>query len=203
MLPEPAAYLIHQDGRQPAVPDDKVFAYVLAGNGLFKQARNRHVDALIKLATTHVAGLQPLTPYVRPLTGRIPGQILHRILQDARSRSWDAPCEAMYHITIDHNQVHVFRPQQDAGAARVAYAGGDDLSIILDLHSHQQMRAFYSETDNRDEQGFRFYAVIGRIFTRPEIILRLGMYGDFQRVPTTTLFTDLGPFQEWSHKDEY
>ena len=199
MLPNPVAYLIHRNGSLPAIPAGKAFAYVLAGNGLFKRARNRHVDALIPLATSQVAGLQPLTPYVHPLAGHIPGQILHRILHDARRRSWNGPREAMYHVTVENNRVRVFRPPQQAGAANLAYTGGDDPNIVLDLHSHQEMDAFYSSTDNRDEQGFRFYAVIGRIFTRPEIILRLGMYGDFYRLPVTTLFTDLGAFQEWSH----
>jgi len=196
MLPDPVAYLIHRNESLPAVPAGKAFAYVLAGNGLFKRARNRHVDALIPLATAQVAGLRPLTPYVRP-AGRIPGQILNRILADARRRSWDTPREAMYHVIIEHKQVRVFRPHQQAGAGNITYAGGDDPNIILDLHSHQEMSAFYSSTDNHDEQGFRFYAVIGRIFTRPEIVLRLGMYGDFYRVPVTTLFAGLGPFQEW------
>jgi hypothetical protein len=56
------------------------------------------------------------------------------------------------------------------------------------------MAAFFSPTDDRDEGGFRFYAVIGRLLTRPELRLRLGMYGDFWEVPVTALFTDPGPF---------
>ena len=58
------------------------------------------------------------------------------------------------------------------------------------------MRAFFSGTDNRDELGFRFYAVIGRIFTVPEMVLRVGIYGDMLRVPITTLFAGEGPFRE-------
>ena len=48
---------------------------------------------------------------------------------------------------------------------------------------------------NSGQQGFRFYAVAGRIFTRPELALRLGVYGDRWPVPVTTLFTDAGPFR--------
>lgn len=192
MLPNPVAYLVHRNGAHPVLPAGKAYAYVVAGNGLFKHAINRHIDALIPLATARVAGLSPLIPYVRLRAGRIPGQLLHRVLADARRQSWDRPREAMYHITIQNNQVRVFRPSQRASAASLAYAGGSDPDIVLDLHSHQEMHAFFSGTDTRDEQGFRFYAVIGRIFTHPEIRLRLGMYGDFYRVPLTSVFTNEG-----------
>jgi hypothetical protein len=50
--------------------------------------------------------------------------------------------------------------------------------------------------DNRDEQGARFYAVIGRIYSRPEIRLRLGVYGDFVDLPAAALFEGLGPFTD-------
>ena len=38
--------------------------------------------------------------------------------------------------------------------------------------------AFFSATDDRDEQGFRIYGVAGRLYTpRPELRLRVGVYG--------------------------
>jgi len=72
--------------------------------------------------------------------------------------------------------------------------GGDSPDIILDLHSHCEMGAFFSATDNRDEQGFRLYAVLGRIFTRPEMALRVGVYGDFWTVPVGMVFGGIIPF---------
>jgi PRTRC genetic system protein A len=196
MLPSPVAYLVHRDGADPAVPDGKAYAYVLAGNGVFKIAANRHISARIPLATAHVAGLPRLRPHVETLFGRIPGRVLRSVLADARRQSWGGPREAMYHLVIQEGQVRVLRPPQQANAAHLAYTGGDGVNVICDLHSHHEMRPFFSGKDDRDEQGFRFYAVIGRIFTRPEITLRIGVYGDTYRVPATKLFTDLGPFRE-------
>jgi hypothetical protein len=36
------------------------------------------------------------------------------------------------------------------------------------------MKAFFSGTDDADEQGFRLYGVLGSIFERPTFMLRVG-----------------------------
>jgi PRTRC genetic system protein A len=99
--------------------------------------------------------------------------------------------------------VRIVRPDQEAGAASIRYdAGGDQDGVICDLHSHHTMHAFFSATDDCDEGGFRFYAVVGQVLARPEIRLRLGMYGDFVSLPMTALFTSAGPFVDLCGQDD-
>ena len=172
------------------------YDYITAGNGLFKRARNRHVEACLPLAACRVAGLPAVEPYVRLAGDRLPGTLLWAALADARRRAIDRPVEAMYHLyRLDDGKARLVYPAQDATGARDAYQGGGDPAIVMDVHSHCEMSAFFSATDDRDETGFRFYAVMGHIFTRPEIRLRLGIYGDHWPVPVTALFTDSGPFE--------
>lgn len=172
------------------------FDYITAGNGLFKRARNRHCEALIPLAPAHVAGLPELEPYIILTGNKLPGRLLHVALQDARRLALRAPREAMYHLVIASGEARLVRPPQSATDKRLGYLGGGDPAIVCDLHSHCEMHASFSQTDDRDEVGFRFYATMGRIFTRPEIVFRLGIYGDFCDLPITALFTDPGPFRE-------
>ena len=47
------------------------------------------------------------------------------------------------------------------------------------------MRAYFSDTDNRDETGFRIYGVMGEIFSNPQIRMRVGIYGHFYETATT------------------
>lgn len=196
MLPNPVSYAIHDNGTWTEIPPGKAFTYVLAGNGVFKMAANRHVEACVRVARCRVAGLSQATEYVKLRKGQLPGDLLHHILQDARRLSWNMPKEAMYHLVIDGDLCRLRRPTQVATSAHLSYAGGGDVTIIAEIHSHQEMGSFFSGTDDKDEQGFRFYGVIGKIFTRPEICLRLGVYGDFCTVPIAALFTGTGPFQE-------
>jgi PRTRC genetic system protein A len=194
-IPCPVDYTIY-DGGSVTIQDGKSYAYVLAGNGLFKAVQTAHFDACMCLAPARVAGLPRLEHRFDLHFGRLPGRLLSAILQDARSQSWDRATEAMYHIRIDDGCARAVRPRQNGSGARLSYDGGDSLTIVCDLHSHHEMGAFFSPTDNRDEQGVRFYAVIGRIFTRPEIQVRLGIHGDFWSVPVSSLFDSPGPFQQ-------
>lgn len=50
-------------------------------------------------------------------------------------------------------------------------------TCVMDIHSHHDMRAFFSTTDDEDELATRLYAVIGRVSTRPEMLLRYGVNG--------------------------
>ena len=72
---------------------------------------------------------------------------------------------------------------------------------VLDLHSHPGMRAFFSGTDYRDEVGFQVYGVLGTLggsYLTPEgvraidglaIRLRVGIYGHFQEIPWSWVFS--------------
>jgi hypothetical protein len=55
-------------------------------------------------------------------------------------------------------------------------------NVVLELHSHGKMSAFFSGQDNKDEQGFRVYAVAGRLNDEPQIRLRIGIYGYFREI---------------------
>ena len=61
-------------------------------------------------------------------------------------------------------------------------------------HDHTQTRAFFSGTDDRDEQGFRIYGVVGRLDTlRPELSLRVGVYGHHAPVRWSQVFDGPSP----------
>ena len=60
---------------------------------------------------------------------------------------------------------------------------------VAEFHSHGRMRAFFSATDDRDEQGFRIYGVVGQVDqAAPRIALRVGIYGHFQELRLEDVF---------------
>lgn len=195
MLPSPVSYYVHQGG-DLALPPGKAYGYFLAGNGVFKVARNAGLYACIPVAAGRIVGLPALAPTVRIAAGRLPETLLVALLRDARALARPAPIEAMYHLRLREGRAVIERPPQRGRAAHLAYNGGEAADVVMDIHSHCQMRAFFSGTDNQDEQGFRLYAVLGRIFSHPEIALRVGVYGDFWRVPVELAFTASGGLRE-------
>jgi len=176
------------------LPEPWPYDYVLDGRGVVKRVSTPHFAAQVRVAAGTVVGLPPLTTGIELAVPRIPARWLRRALAPARAAG---PIEQMYHLHWPDGRWQVALPRQSGTAGQVQYRGGGEASVVLDLHSHHNMPAFFSGTDDRDEQGCRFYAVIGRIFTpRPELILRLGLYGDFINLSPLALFDGLGDFNE-------
>lgn len=172
---------------------DVLYQYVVAANGLFIRAEDSRSVALVKVASARLTGLVDLVPGAHLKVERVSGLWLLSMLRSARR---NMPNEAMYQLlfTADPAKPWICQmPDQIGSPTALRFA--DDGRAVIDLHSHNSMAAFFSDTDNADEQGFRFYAVIGRIDTpRPEIRVRVGVYGHHLAVPATTVFADLGPF---------
>lgn len=173
------------------------YEYLVAANGIFLRAENPYLSAIIPVhtfTTTPIRGLEPLTPSVSLHHPRLPEALLTATLADARTHTNATAhlIEALYFFTFQHQTFSVVKPPQRAGVAHVHYLHPPDANpdpILLELHTHATMSAFWSGTDNRDEQGFRFYAVVGHLDREhPTIRLRLGVYGHFWEVPLSTLF---------------
>ncbi|MBN2389914.1 MAG: hypothetical protein JXR84_04280 [Anaerolineae bacterium] len=187
----PVEYLVHTGETSLQLPAGKAYGYVMAGNGVFKIAHTAEFEACIPVAPGHIAGLGNLTPYLW-MEELLDVAILRAVLMDARNAARHAPREAMYHVVKENGKAKVYAPQQRATAGGVWYEGGSASNVLLDIHSHCEMGAFFSSVDNRDEQGLRLYGVIGKIFTRPEVRLRVGIYGDFWPVEIEDVFGGMG-----------
>jgi len=174
--------------------DARGYQYILADAGVYLRAENRFFDVLLPLARCPVRGLASLKPHFRLKVPRLPGRLLAAVLADARRvrRRGGRLKEALYHFHHDGVRVRVLKPAQIATAAGVVGAESNPAGVILDLHSHGDMGAFWSGTDDGDEQGFRMYGVIGRLDTQPEIRLRLGVYGYWFPLPFSALFDGAG-----------
>lgn len=191
-------------GGQVARPDYE-YDYLLAKQGIVKRVENNlvSVDWLIVSMPSglELNGLGLKTYLLQPLllkVPRIPGCLLEEVLRDARN---NINLEYMYFFKFDPHtgQWLVLRPEQSRTAVSVRYDVEDsDPWICADCHSHNQMRAFFSDTDDNDELGGRFYIVMGRVETNtPQLGVRLGMYGHWiYDVPGELLFDDLGPFTQ-------
>jgi len=192
-------YHVHNCDPLPA-NDALAYQYILAGNGVFIRAETRFFDALLPIAPCTVRGLEPLQHHFRLKVPRIPARLLDSVLTDARrarrpdrSRSDNGLNEALYQFHHHGQTVQVKKPPQRATAVSVTAAGSDDAAIICDLHSHGNMRAFWSAVDDADEQSSRLFAVIGKLDSTPEIRVRVGIYGYWMALPVTAVFTGSGP----------
>lgn len=197
------ALLAGTDGLPPIGPG-LYYQYVVAGDGLYIRADDSRLEACVKVSTALCPGAGPCAPYARLKIDRVPGVWLLSILRSARQH---LPNEAMYQLHWGGGQHHavthtwrVSMPSQSGSPTALRFT--DDGEAVIDLHSHNSMAAFFSGTDDADEQGLRFYAVIGRIDTdTPQIRCRVGVYGHHMDVPAALLFYHLGPFVDQFGQD--
>ena len=179
----PVGYLVnHNDGLTGA--HGIGYDYVLGAGGLYVQSESVHLTARVLVAPCTVRGLAPVTGKVELAHGPIPARLFELGLR------WfldDPDTERFFAVRWDGRSYRLVVPPQEGTATSLEYT--PPAGVVAEFHSHGTSRAFFSTTDNKDEQGFRIYGVVGRLNKyRPELSLRVGVYGHFAPVGWPQVF---------------
>ncbi|MDE2778171.1 MAG: hypothetical protein OXI91_00640 [Chloroflexota bacterium] len=181
--PAPVGYLVNHPGGL-AGSQGIGFDYVLGSAGLYVQSESAHLTARVLVASAGVRGLAPVTEKLTLTHGPIPAHVFELGL------AWmlAAPdTERFFAVRWDGNAYRLVVPPQEGTPSSLSYHPPS--GVIAEFHSHASHRAFFSATDDRDEQGFRIYGVVGRLDTpAPELTLRLGIYGHFAPLRWSQVF---------------
>ena len=160
------------------------FDYVLGADGLYVQSESAHLTGRVLVAPAQVRGLAPVSEKLELAHGRIPAHVFELGL------AWmlAAPdTERFFAIRWDGDAYRLVVPPQEGTGSSLSYQPPQ--GVVAEFHSHARHRAFFSSTDDRDEQGFRIYGVVGRLDTpAPELALRLGIYGHFAPLRWSQVF---------------
>jgi len=158
------------------------YDYIFASNGIFIEAESPLIAARIPVAECEIRGLAPIETKISLTYGSIPQRFfdltLDLFLADSSSEHYVA-------ITGDAGY-HFYIPVQDRSAGSVVYEVG--ASVVLEIHSHGHMGAWFSGTDNIDETGLKLYGVIGKLNATPIVKLRIGAYGYFKELSWSEVF---------------
>ncbi len=160
------------------------YDYVLGAGGLYVQSESAHLTARVPVAPCEVRGLAPVAEKVELANGPIPARLFEIGLL------WfeDAPhTERFFAVGWDGRFYRLVVPEQEGTASSLEYT--PPAGVVAEFHSHGSSRAFFSKTDDSDELGFRIYGVAGRLDSdRPELSLRVGVYGHFAPVEWSQIF---------------
>lgn len=171
-----------------------LYDYLFAGNGVFIRSKRPGLEVILPVASCEIRGLVSIKPAVRFTYPRIPAHLVDQMLWCAQGAIGEGgqSVEMLFHLERSDEAWQLTIPEQEQTATSVVptddSATSSYATALIDVHSHHRMRAFFSATDNRDEQGFRVYAVLGNIFTQPEILVRVGCEGIHWIIPATTVF---------------
>ena len=170
-------YILAETDTLPAIDPANLYEFVIAANGVFVRARRSGLEAMIPISTCEIRGLQPVEPYVRLEAGKIPLVCAQAILAKFQS---DLPNESLVWVRLEDKKWKVIKPGQIANEYSVHPVDPFDpagAAALVDVHSHDTMEPFFSTEDDKDETGFRVFAVFGLLDTEPSVMARLGIYG--------------------------
>jgi PRTRC genetic system protein A len=175
-------YLVARDGVPARTAHDH--DYILHGGGVAIAAYDPYLVGRAPVVEHRFPGLTTLEPFLALPRGRMPADVWRTAVEIAHEA---LPREVYVAVVYDEGGpdeepgYRVVRPDQRTSRAHVRYEPVP--GAVLELHSHNSMPAWPSETDRRDEKGFRIYGVLGRLDgSQPEVSLWLGIYGK-ARIP--------------------
>lgn len=185
------------DGKSSTIGPDSLYEmapgilyeYVYAANGTFVHAKNEIMDVFMPLSIIRekekmVRGLRILEPKIK-LPKRVPALDLRYMVHIAQSKS---PNEILFYFRWINGEWEMDIPPQRSNHAAVQPLEDGDY-VPIEVHSHNTMPAFFSATDNRDENGLRIYGVLGRIDRGVvDFRLRISIYGHYSVLPYQLVF---------------
>jgi PRTRC genetic system protein A len=174
----------------PEIASTSMYEYVYASNGTFVRAKRQGLQAIAPVTYYKAKGLRSLAAAVQMLYAPVPIALVQRMLE-ASCLACDAqgkPVEIVFHLYFENENWQLAIPDQEQTATSCKPLDNKSYGkALIEIHSHHGMKAYFSETDNRDETGFRIYGVLGEIFTNPQIRMRVGIYGHFHEIATAGL----------------
>lgn len=192
---------------EDAVSSDKVITFFPSKDGKVYEMRKNEMGGFITpsvgcdLLSDVQAGFIPALPL-------IPFDKLLIIVGFFRKIASDGSNEALVNIYWDkRNEKFIIDvPKQTVSPVSVesvlSFKYDNDRYVhYMDIHSHNQMNAFFSQTDNKDEKATRLYAVIGKVNQLyPEIKVRISNGGQHLEIDPCIVFEKLNDHFEYAQK---
>lgn len=132
--------------------------FLVASNGLWLQVKRAWLDLLAPLAVQGKVAMPygNLSPYIKFSFGGLPLNLLDDFIQEAKEQ---LPNECGAWMVWNESTNRFDLRMLEATAAGVGHLTyncpvlGDGEHLVVDIHSHGNIDAFFSSTDNADDAG--------------------------------------------------
>jgi PRTRC genetic system protein A len=163
-----------------------LYEYVLAADGVYVRGSRPGLEVMFQIGKCEVRGLAHVEAVFKWRLPIVSEEIVRAIWLHSEQAA-EQGLEKLFHLCWDGETFRLEIPDQTQTSAscRPLDSGPESshARALIEIHSHHEMPAFFSGTDNKDEQGFRIYGVIGRVFSAPELRARVGCHGYFWEIP--------------------
>jgi len=184
-------------GTEGAAESDKPFKYLMGGKGIYKVVNNKVGEFIIKLPTTDtIPGLPDLAEGVSLKLPKIPYSEFYRTIaffKEVISKKGNYEAMLQFYYDEANKSYIVFCPDQEITGTTVKFKRhpemDDNYTIVMDIHSHNSMGAFFSGVDNADEKETRLFGVIGELNREyPAFKFRISVSGVYKEISYLSVF---------------
>src|SRR5512146_905487 len=161
-----------------------LLGYVMHNSGISVEAENNFLRVKCLIAWSDlIPGLGDVPDEFVLKHERMPAYLVSRVIDDARR---NIATEELYYCRALIPGWSILKPRRIRTTISVRPTDLDAAEgVLLEIHSHNTMQAYFSGQDDKDEGGcFRLFAVLGFLQQEvAEIRMRVGIYNHFWDIP--------------------
>lgn len=165
--------------------------YLWAGNGIFRSVSRTEFNATITHRLVTTPGLTELLPGFELLVPQVPQDKVKSIIDRINQHP---DLEQLFYLYWQGTAWEVIRPEQECTSTSCISLEQYPEPAAIEIHSHGSMGAFFSSTDDREENGCRISTVIGRNNNQLEIISRVCAHGLFLNVSSDRIYQSINSY---------
>ena len=165
--------------------------YLWAGNGIVRSVTRTEFNATIAHSLVTTPGLTELLPDFELLVPQVPED---KVKDMVNLINQYPDLEQLFYLYWRGTAWEVVRPEQECTSTSCISLEQHPEPAVIEIHSHGSMGAFFSSTDNREENGCRISTVIGRNNNQLEITSRVCAHGLFLNVASDQIYQNINSY---------
>jgi PRTRC genetic system protein A len=162
--------------------------FIWAGNGIFRSVTRQEFKAVVCHREVHTPGLPEFEQEFKLLVPPVPHTKVKAIIKQIQQ---EPNLEQLFYLYWRGDRWEVLYPEQECTPS-TCIAGDRFLEpAVIEIHSHGAARAFFSGTDDLEENGCRISTVIGKSNSQLEIVSRVCVHGLFLPIPSNLIYENI------------
>lgn len=165
--------------------------YLWAGNGIFRSVSRTEFNATITHHSVTTPGLTELLPSFELLVPKVSQDKVKGIVNRINQHP---DLEQLFYLYWRGTAWEVICPEQECTPTSCISLEKHPEPAAIEIHSHGSMGAFFSSTDDQEENGCRISTVIGRNKNQLEIVSRVCAHGLFLDVSSDRIYQNINSY---------
>jgi PRTRC genetic system protein A len=162
--------------------------FIWAGNGIFRSVTRQEFKAVVCHREVHTPGLPELVQEFKLLVPPVPHTKVKAIIEQIQQ---EPDLEQLFYLYWRGDRWEVLYPEQECTPSTCIAGDRFPEPAVIEIHSHGAMGAFFSGTDNLEEDGCRISTVIGKSTGQLEIVSRVCVHGLFLPISSNLIYENI------------